>query len=235
MKLGCSRTKSRYLPGCAIDPYPFQFCSFLDLLLKQRQSFYSLSDRPSPIAMGQFLDYLASVFTNKLEPNKDHESSNHVSENSFTRAFTKSDSERSAKLACLGQSNRKTMYLYESIASLAFLANLSMVVIPKLQSEAFKYLEPEGWQLATLTLVPLAIYIASISAMNEINKPILEGSKLTDKNSGLDLNKNDFVHSLKVVILLMAMCQLSSILSDQLLWSTIVIVSRHSSRPNFHL
>lgn len=178
--------------------------------------------------MGQFLDYIASVFVGKVEPAKE-KTNNHINftDNSFTQAFLKADSsnERASKIAALTQSNKKTIYFYQGIGALAFLAHLSMVTVPKFQLDSFDLLEPDGWKLVTLSLVPLLVYLASISAMNEINKPISEGTKLTSKNAGLDLNNNQFIFSLKVIILLMSICQVSSIFSDQLLWPVVLIVS----------
>lgn len=184
------------------------------------------------IIMSQVLDYIASVFTNKTVTNNEDKSHNHVTftDNSFTNAFSgKNDAGRANKLTSLGQSNRKTIYTFMFIGALAFLSHLYLVTVPKVQSETFDLLEPDGWQLVTLTLVPLIIYAASIGAMNEINKPLEEGTKLTAKNSGLDLNNNDFIHSLKIIIVLMAIGQVMSIFHDQVIWSSVVIVSIVSS------
>lgn len=179
--------------------------------------------------MGQFLDYIASVFASRVEaPSSKEKVNDHATTNdsSFTPAFLKGDSiERAAKIAALSQSNKKTILFYQGIGALAFIAHLSLVTVPKFQLDSFDLLEPDGWKLLTLSLVPLLVYLASISAMNEFNKPISEGTKLTAKNSGLDLNNNQFVFSLKVIILLMSVCQVSSIFSDQLLWPVVLIVS----------
>lgn len=180
------------------------------------------------IIMSQILDYFASVFTSKTVSNNKDRAHNHVAftENSFTNAFGgKSDSERANKVTSLGRSNRKTIYTFMFIGALAFLSHLYLVTMPKIQSETFDFLEPHGWQLVTLTLVPLIIYTASIGAMNEINKPLGDGIKLTAKNSGLDLNNNDFIHSLKIIIVLMATGQVISIFNDQIIWSSVIIVS----------
>lgn len=185
------------------------------------------------IIMSQVLDYIASVFTNKTVANSNKDKShNHVTftENSFTYALGgKNDADKANKLLSLGQSNRKTIYTFMFIGALAFLLHLYLVTVPKVQSETFDLLAPDGWQLVTLTLVPLIIYAASIGAMNEINQPLEEGTKLTSKNSGLDLNNNDFIHSLKVIIVLMAVGQVVSIFYDQVIWSSVIIVSILSS------
>lgn len=176
--------------------------------------------------MSQFWEVIASVFTGKgVDKEKTH---HHVTftENSFTNAFSgKTDAEKASKLSSLSKSNRKTIYTFVLIGALAFFSHLYLVTVPKVQSDTFDFLEPDGWQLVTLTLVPLIVYAASIGAMNEINKPLEEGTKLTSKNSGLDLNNNDFIHSLKIIILLMATGQVMSIFNDQVIWSSVIIVS----------
>lgn len=178
--------------------------------------------------MGQFLDYIASVFNpNKVE-SKDNKSNNHVtfSENSFTQAFGRGESDKNVtKFGEISKSNKKTIYIYQAIGAFAFLVHLSMVALPKIQHDTFDLLEPDGWQLVTLSFIPLVVHLASIDAMNKINKPLQDGVKLTSKNLGLDLNNNDFSQSLKIVILLMALCQLSSVVLDKLLWGVIMIVS----------
>lgn len=179
--------------------------------------------------MGQFLDYIASVFTtttNKVESSANHKEQNHVTfaENSFTQAFGRGD--QGAKLASLSQTNRRTIYIYQAVGALAFIVHLSFVTLPKVQLDSFDITDPAGWQLLTLTAVPLVVYFATISAMNQVNKPLSEPSlKLSSKNTGLDLNNNDFIHSLKIVMLLMALSQLSSLVSDQFIWSAVMIVS----------
>lgn len=180
--------------------------------------------------MGQFLDYIASVFASRVEgPSSKEKVNDHATSNdsSFGPAFLKGDSsnERAVKIAALAQSNKKTILFYQGIGAIAFIAQLSLVTVPKFQLDSFDLLEPDGWKSLTLSLVPLLVYLASISAMNEFNKPISEGTKLTAKNSGLDLNNNQFVFSLKVIILLMSICQVSSIFSDLLLWPVVLIVS----------
>lgn len=177
--------------------------------------------------MGQFLDYLASVFTaQRQEPVK--QANNHVTfaENSFSQVFggKSGDNDKAQRLAMTSQSNKRTIQTYQMIGLVSFLIQLSLVTVPKIKLEDFDLLQPEGWQLVTLSLVPLVVYVASIGAMNEINKPLLEGAKLTSKNAGLDLNNNDFIQSLKIIILLMSLCQLSSLFSDQLLWSVVLII-----------
>lgn len=129
------------------------------------------------------------------------------------------------KIASLSNSNKKTIIMYATLGAVAFFTHLSFVTIPRIKLETFDILQSENWQLVALNLVPLVVYFASIGAMTEINKPISEGTKLTAKNSGLDLNNNDFVHSLKIIIVLMVLCQLSSFFSYELLWSVIMIVS----------
>lgn len=183
--------------------------------------------------MGQFLDYLSSVFTkNKLQDdsNSNKDQQNHVTfaDNSFTQAFTlggKSAEDKAAKLASVSQANRRTIYFYQALGALAFILHLSLVTLPKVQLDSFDITEPAGWQLLTLNVVPLVVYFATISAMNEVNRPLSEGAKLSSKNSsGLDLNENDFIHSMKIVTILMALSQLSSIVSDQFIWSSVMII-----------
>lgn len=182
--------------------------------------------------MGQFLDYLASVFTkDKIESsNKEEKTSNnnHVTfaDNSFTQAFTRNtdNQDKAAKLASVSRTNRRTIYVYQAIGALAFIAHLSFVTLPKVQLDSFDITEPAGWQLLTLNVVPLVVYFATISAMNEVNRPLTEGAKFSQKNSGLDLNNNDFIHSLKIVMLLVVLSQVSSIVSDQFIWSIVMIV-----------
>lgn len=183
--------------------------------------------------MGQFLDYLASVFTtNKVEAtNNKQDKNNHVtfSDNSFTHVFGSSSNKSDAMIASLTQTNKRTLYLYQFIGGLSFLMHLFMVTLPKVQLESFDILESDGWQLLTLSLLPLVVYLASIGAMNVVNRPLTEGVKLSAKNStGLDLNNNDFTYSLKVVILLMAICQVASLLNEQFIWFAVMIVSKKS-------
>lgn len=187
--------------------------------------------------MGQFLDYIASVFTlNKNEPIKE-KSNNHITfaDNSFTQAFTRNETEKLAKIESVKQSNRKTIYTYQFIGAISFLAHLSMVTVPRIQLEEFDILQPAGWQLVTLCLVPVFVYLSSVSAMNEINKPLTEGAKLSSKNSGLDLNNNEFIKSLKIIILLMSVCQILSIYFDELIWIVIMIVSMPAINHAWHL
>ena len=176
--------------------------------------------------MGQFLDYIASVFTGRVEP-VEKEAANHVTfaDSSFTFGKSSGDSNKTTKIESLRESNKKTIYIYQSIGALSFILHLSMATWPNINLDTFDLLKSECWQLLTLTLVPLIVYVASIGAMIDFNRPILEGAKFTSKNSGLDFNNNDFIHSLKVVILLMSMCQVSSIISEQLIWSVVMIVS----------
>lgn len=186
--------------------------------------------------MGQFLDYFASVFSSKVEASKVEASKekvdNHVTfdDNPSTQDSSEGNSnneQATMKIVALAQSNKKTILFYQGIGALAFIAHLSMVTVPRFQLDTFDLLEPDGWKLVTLSLVPLLVYLASIGAMHEINKPISEGTILTKKNYGLDLNNNQFIFSLKVIILLMSVCQVSSIFSDQLLWPVVLIVSNH--------
>lgn len=180
--------------------------------------------------MGQFLDYLASVFTSKSSnelTNKKSSSTNHVTfaDNSFTQAFTKNDSEKAAKIASVTFSNRRTINIYQTIAFVAFLAHLLTVVVPTIQSETFDILDTHTYQQLTLACIPPVIYFAAISAMCQVHKPLSEGAKLSSKNSGLDLSSNRFIFSLKVVTLLTALCQITSIYFDKILWSMVIIVS----------
>lgn len=184
--------------------------------------------------MGQFIDYIASVFTGKVEgkettTNQKSSSNNHVTfaENSFTSVFTRSgaDSDKTSVTDSTRSSNKKTIYIYQFVGAVAFLAHLSLVTVPRTQTAEFDLMQPEGWQLITLSLVPLVVYLASVSAMAEINRPLTEGVKMSSKTGSLDLNNNDFSQALKIIIVLMAACQISSIfLSEQLLWIVMLIV-----------
>lgn len=184
--------------------------------------------------MGQFLDYFASFFAhNKLadNENKSDKATNHVTftENSFTQVFNRGQSaETKARIASLTKSNRQIILTYIGIGTLSFLLHWYMVTLPKIQRESFDITQPEGWQLITLNLVPLVVYVAAIGAMMEINKPIGEGTKLKAKNSGLDFKNNDFIFALKVIILMVAAIEVSSIFSDHYLWFVIMIVSMNS-------
>ena len=178
--------------------------------------------------MGQIMEYIASVFTiggrSKSVDGKDGKS-NHVTfaENSFSQVFGNRE-EQAAKMNALRQSNMKTICTYEFIVAAALLVHLTLVAWPKVQLESFNIYEPEGWQLVTLNAMPLVVQIAAISAMSELNKPLPDDIKLTNKHSGLELDNNDYIHSLKVIILLMVFCQLSAIFSDLLLWSVVFIL-----------
>lgn len=175
--------------------------------------------------MGQFLDYLANIFTgNKVTD--DANTSHHVTfaDNSFTQAFRKSSTQATNKLASLRQSNKRTIYTYQAISGLACLIHLVMVTLPKIKLDDFDILQPDGWQLITLSVIPVVVHLASIGAMFEFSRPLDDASQLTSKNSNLNLNDNDFIYSLKIIILLMVMCQLSSLASEHLLWSTIMVV-----------
>lgn len=178
--------------------------------------------------MGQFLDYLATIFTgNKVTDDANKANTSHhvtFADNSFTQAFRKSSTQATNKLVSLKQSNKRTIYTYQAISGLACLIHLVMVTLPKIRLEDFNVLQPDGWQLITLSIIPIVVHLASIGAMFEFSRPLDEASQLTSKNSNLNLNENDFIYSLKIIILLMAMCQMSSIVSDQLLWSTIMVV-----------
>lgn len=184
------------------------------------------------INMGQFIDYLTSVFTSSGGHNNNNKveqaNSNHVTfaDNSFAHVFGGSSSKHDAQLLSITKSNRNTIYLYEAIVALSCLIQLFMVTMPKVRVETFDFMQPEGWQLITLSVIPLIIYSASLGAMHVVQRPLNEGVKLTSKNSsGLDLNNNEFIYSLKIVILLVAICQVSSIFSDHFIWSVVMIVS----------
>lgn len=180
--------------------------------------------------MGQFMDYLASVFSsqtsNKLT-SKQKSSESHVTfaDTSFSSAFGKNDTEKAAKLASVTFSNRRTINIYQTIGFLAFLAHLLMFTIPMIKDETFDYSESHNWQQLVLTCIPPVVYIAAIGAMNRVHKPLSEGAKLSSKTLGLDLNSNHFVTSLKVIILITAVCQLISIYSAKVLWLLVLIVS----------
>lgn len=178
--------------------------------------------------MGQFLDYIASVFSGiggKSVDDKENSKANHVTfaDGSFSQVFGTRE-EQAAKLNNLRQSNLRTICTYEFIVLVGLLVHFFVVTWPKVQLDSFNIYEPEGWQLITLNLVPLIVQVGAISAMMELNKPLPEGTKLTSKHSGLELDNNNYIHSLKAIILLMVLCQLSSIFSDLLLWSGVMIV-----------
>lgn len=178
--------------------------------------------------MGQFLDYLTNIFTGSTNKVTDDNTNtgHHVtfSDNSFAQAFRRGGSQSANKLTSLRQSNKRTIYTYQAISAVACLIHLWMVTLPKVQLEEFDILQPNGWQLITLSVIPVVVHLASIGAMFEFSRPLNEATQLTSKNSNLNLNENDFIHSLKIIIILMAMCQLSSLVSDELLWSTIMII-----------
>lgn len=174
--------------------------------------------------MGQFIAYITSIFGRQ---SVDEKTANHVTfaDNSFTQAFNRSSIDQANKLDALRQSNNKTIRTFEFIVLVVALLQAYMVVLPKIQQESFAIAEPEGWQLVTLNLMPVVIQVASICAMAEINKPIPDGARLTAKHSALELDNNDFIQSLKRIIMFMALCQMSSIYYDQSLWLVIMIVS----------
>lgn len=183
--------------------------------------------------MGQFLDYLASVFSAKqtVEGQSKGKPSNHVTFAdgiSFTSHFTaKTDNEKNNKIALLDQSNKKIIYIYMALGSLACVAHFSIVVANKIKFHSTRLFESESWEHLILGLIPVATYIAFISALLEINKPVSSCARLTLKNAGLDFRNNQFVQSLRLVNLVMIMIQLASLLSNDIryLWSTIPAVS----------
>lgn len=182
--------------------------------------------------MGQFLDYLSSVFTSKVEaPNKE-KSGFHVTfaDNSFIQAFNRSaapsNSDTNVDLSqVLIHKNRNTIYLYQSFAIASFLIHFWFSTMPKIQLDSFDLSQPENLQLITLNFIPFVIYLASTGAMQTINRPLTEGVKVNSKNSiGLDLNKNDFSYSLKIIVLLTATSQILSIFQDQFIWTSVLTV-----------
>jgi len=181
------------------------------------------------IIMGQFFDYLASILHISGNSDKNANDKNsklaHVSfsDGSFSQVF-RTREDNSTRINSLKQSNMKTICTYEFIVLVALLVHFSLFTWPKVKLESFNIYESDGWQLVTLNLLPLVVQIGALSAMIELNKPLPEGTKLTDKHMGLELNNNEFIHSLKVIILLMVLCQLSSIFSDSLIWSVVMIV-----------
>lgn len=179
--------------------------------------------------MGQLINYLTSVFSviNPVTTTSQKKQNNHVTfaDNSFAQALNRNANEQAAKLDSLRQSNRRTIFTYEFITIVAFLLHFSMVLWPKVQLESFSILQPEGWQLITINLIPAFVQFVAIYAMIDLNRELPEGSKLTAKNSGLELDRNDFVKSLKVVVSLVAVAQVAALYSEQLLWSVILIVS----------
>lgn len=177
--------------------------------------------------MGQFLDYLTSVFVGSSSAAAVNQKKNHVTfaENSFSQAFARGSKEQTTMLETLRQSNKRTIFTYEFITIAAFLLHFSLVLWPKVQLESFSILEPEGWQLVTLNLLPAVVQVVAIYAMIGINQPLPEGTKLTSKNSGLELDQNEFVRSLKVVVSLVAVAQVAALYSDLLLWSVVIVVS----------
>lgn len=203
--------------------------NFSYLPFKFDEIFYSKLGKRIKSIMSQFMQYIVSVFSgNQLSSGANSESkqNSHVTfaENSFTQAFNRSQIEQNSRLNSLRQSNKRTIVTNELLVLIAFLAHFSLITWPKMQLDSFDLFESEGWQLIALNLVPVAVQVASICAMLELNKPIPEGAKLTQKHSGLELKNNDFIHSLQVMILLMVMCQISSLYSEQLIWLALIIV-----------
>lgn len=185
--------------------------------------------------MGQFLDYLASVFSTKAHvessPSKDKSNSNHVTfadSVSFGANFLgKADSERASKVALLGQSNKKIIYTYMGLGLFACVAHFVLVSVPSFKLEPTQLLQAETLEHIALSLVPLVTYFAAISAMNEVNRPVANCVRLTSKNAGLDFRNNQFIHSLKLVVFVMVVSQLVSAYSNDIryLWSTVPAVS----------
>lgn len=174
--------------------------------------------------MGQFFDYLASVFV--ANPSQSGDKSGHhvtFAESSFSQSFGRGNQEQVNKLNSLRQSNKRTIFTYELISIIAFLLHFTMCW-PKLQADNFDLTESQSWQLVLLNLLPFFVQIAAIRAMHDLNKPLPDGAKLSSKNSGLTLDNNEFVFSLKVIVFLMAFCQVSSVYSDSLLWCVVIVL-----------
>lgn len=175
--------------------------------------------------MGQLFDYLASVFTGNPSSEKQ---SQHVtfSDNAFSQSFSfgGQNQEQQDKTLALRQANKRTIYLYEFVIIVSFLVHFSRLW-PQLQDDSFDIMEPKGWQLVTLNLLPFVVGLTAIFAMNEFNKPLPDGVKIGNKNHGLSLNNNDFGFSLKIVVGLMAVFQLVGVYSELVMWSVVFLVS----------
>lgn len=176
--------------------------------------------------MGQFLEYLTSVFAGITSSTEKSSTNNHVTfaDSSFSSAFGRGNQEQNSKLTSLRQTNRRTLLTFEFIVIITTLMHFFMVLLPKIQVDTFEFFEPEGWQLVTLNVMPFLVQIAAICAMSDLNKPLPEGSKLTSKNAGLNMNNNEFIYSLKVIVCVMAACQVLAVFSDLLLWSVVLIL-----------
>lgn len=199
--------------------------------------------------MGQFLDYLASVFSIKGQvesPSKAKSTANHVTfADSVPFGATllgKNESERTNRMESLGQSNKKIIYTYMTLGLLACLAHFILVSVPTIKLDTMQLLQADSWQHIALSLVPLVTYFAAISAMYELNRPVVNCVRLTSKSAGLDLRNNQFGNSLKLVIFAMMASQLVSAYSNDVryLWSTVPAVSSafylsSSSAIKFHI
>lgn len=179
-------------------------------------------------------DYLTSFFISKTankslakqDTSESHSTRKSLTDNSFTQAFSRNDTQKAARLESITSSNQRVINIYQSIGFLAFLVHLLMDTIPKLKSEEFDYTDTDTWQHLFLTCIPPVVYLAAVDAMHQVQKPLSEGAKLNAKKIELlDLKGNSFITSLKIIIVLTAACQLSSIYQNQILWFMVFIVS----------
>lgn len=187
--------------------------------------------------MGQFVDYIGSFWpagrsTKELSNSKTSNllatpsGKSHVTFADSSFSFGRHEGEKAAKFAAISFANQRTINIYLAIGILAFSTHLFWVVYPTCSSESFDYTDLNNYQQFSLScLTPCLIYWASFVAMTRVNKPLTEGAKLSSKNSGLDLNSNPFITSIKIIVILTALCQFTSIYYEQLIWLLLLIVS----------
>ena len=163
------------------------------------------------LIMGQLLEYLASVFTSDSSNNRQVK-------------FARESQNEPTKLEVLRKSNKKTIYTNGFIVLISTLAHFAIALWPKLQVDSFDLLELESWKLVALNMMPFFTQAIAICAMMDLNKTLPDGAELGPKNEKLTLDNNEFISSLKVIVYLMAMCQIFAIYSDTLLWAVMLIL-----------
>lgn len=178
--------------------------------------------------MGHLIDYLTSVFTGGSS-SANEKSNHHVTFNeSLSQTFTFADQSQTEKLLALKQANKKTIFFYQFIIIISFLIHFSMLW-PRLQVDSFDISQPDAWQFIILNLLPFVVGLTAIYAMSEFSRPLPDGVKIGNKNTGLSLDENDFGFSLKIVVCLMAFCQIVGNYSDLIMWVVVLLVSSDGS------
>lgn len=170
--------------------------------------------------MSQFLNYIASVLTGNSAAKLPEQSSKNDSANFGTRLY-KTASEFTSPLFHLDAS---LITVYKYIGVITFVTHFTMITWPKLQQDSLDLSEPHFWQPLILSAIPLLVYLGSVAGMIELNKQREDDADVQVANDDV----NQFIQSLKIVIVVMSICQLSAIFSERLLWAVVMIVSIQS-------